>query len=66
MFWHSFHFKLLWSCVSSRLLGSHKYKLEKDLTDKFNAQGIDENCTALNDRMPGLGFSPNSVQVQSK
>ena len=49
-----------------RLLNSRKYKLEKDLTDKFSAQGIDENCTALTDRIPGLGFSPGTVQVQSK
>ena len=64
------HTPLVMQCCffffACRLLRSYKYKLEKDLTDKLSALGIDECCTSLTDKTPGIGFSPDSIQVQSK
>ena len=47
-----------------RLLRSHRYKLQKDLTDKFGALDIDGRCAELTDSTPGLGYSLAAVKVQ--
>lgn len=48
-----------------RRLRSCKYKLEKDLKDKFGAFAIDSDCVNLKDNSQEIGFSPSSVKVQA-
>lgn len=50
----------------SRLLRSCKYKLEKDLKDKSTALSIDGTCAALTDRDPAIGYSQETVKIQTE
>ena len=52
--------------TTSRLLKSCKYKLEKDIKDKFGALHIDQECAKLTDITPGIRFAPGSVEIPTK
>jgi len=43
-----------------------KYRLEKDLADKFVAKSIDEHNAELRNNSSNLHFKPESVKITSK
>lgn len=52
--------------VICRLLRSAKHHLEKDLTEKLGALGLDETCTSLSDRSEEIGYSQRGAKIQTK
>lgn len=48
-----------------RLLRSVKYHLEKDLTEKLGALGLDETCSSLKDNSEEIGYGQRGVKIQT-
>lgn len=48
------------------MLRSVKYYLEKDLTEKLGALGLDETCTTLTDRSEEIGYNQRAAKIQTK
>ena len=49
-----------------RIMRSRRYTLEKDLTDKFSALDIDQDCRELRDDHPELTFKSGAAKIESK
>lgn len=49
-----------------RIMRSKRYKLEKDLNDKFSALNIDEDCRDCRDDNPNLTFKPSAAKIEAK
>lgn len=43
-----------------------KYYLEKDLTEKLGALGLDETCASLTDRSEEINFSQTAAKIETK
>lgn len=50
----------------NRVMRSCKFRLEKDLRDKFGAHEIDSTCASLTDKHRDLTYSPEAVKIQTK
>ncbi|XP_033627684.1 tektin-1-like [Asterias rubens] len=48
-----------------RIMRSRRYTLEKDLTDKFDALDIDQDCRELRDDHPELTFKSGAAKIES-
>ena len=49
-----------------RVMRSRRYTLEKDLTDKFSALDIDQDCRELRDDNPHLTYKSGAAKIETK